>query len=156
MPYVCQNPPSAYPGYDYQKTNYYNLSATYYSSESQTCLNAAANGFGNLISTIQVAKDVYAISRATKAKDGLIRFWGKGLTARTSVLTNTPRLFVWHPFGQYCGSLVPWPYWRHGVCDSLKLRLGAEQTNQASHRKPKADLLSLDGNVDPNDWYFQS
>lgn len=76
MPYTCAGPNVNYPGNDYQVADYYTDSATYYNAEGVACQNAAPNNFGNLLGTIQVAKDVYAISQATKARDGLIRYYG--------------------------------------------------------------------------------
>lgn len=90
--------------------NFYQNAADYYNAQSSTCYNQNPEK-GNLVSTRQVAQDIRAISKATKATgadgDDDIRYWGKSLTNVIDVSTDARGLFIWHAFGQCCCPLVP-------------------------------------------------
>ena len=86
QPYVCDNVPANYPGDVYEQSNYYADLATYTNAQAATCRNVQG-GFGNLLGSIQVAKDIYAISQAIKGSDGdgLIRFYGTTSAVSVSI-----------------------------------------------------------------------
>lgn len=133
MPYSCSNyaGPPAYPGSYYPlSTNFFQNNYDYWTGNANKCFNDASASLGSIVSTIQTARDVFAISQAVGyGNDKLIRYWGELAQPRHRTFkTNTIPGFS---YGTLLGNVIArlYPSW--------------------------IDRMILDGNIDPNSYYFE-